>query len=120
MAILLKILVEAFGLNHQPLAAYSRSGIKRRSAASPNFSIGLVCFTCLGLGLCAEPGGAKAGHKSPGTDLFTGTNVVRIRLQISREGMAALRGAGWGGSSRLRAMRLIVSEYRAKMKVGFA
>ena len=46
----------------------------------------------------------------PEDDIFAGTNVLRIRILISRSGMAALRNTGWGNGQERPKVKAIVRE----------
>ena len=63
----------------------------------------------VGLG-AAAPDRAKGGKAAASEDLFSGTNVVRIQIEISRSGLALLRNAGWGNGQERPTAKVTVRE----------
>lgn len=56
---------------------------------------------------------AKAARPTANDDLFAGTNVVRIRIEIPRSGMATLRRTGWGNGQERPWVKATVREGNA-------
>lgn len=53
-----------------------------------------------GAGFAAEKSAKAKKSEPPETDLFNGSNVVRIAITLSNEGLSTLRRNGWGWNGR--------------------
>jgi spore coat protein CotH len=59
-----------------------------------------LCAVFCALTLPTPAGNHHRDSGSPGDDIFAGTNVLRIQIEIPRTGMEALRRTGWGNGER--------------------
>jgi spore coat protein H len=77
-------------------------------------SIGWLCCVAVGSGfiaLGAAGSDSRKGEKMAARDdLFSGTNVLRIQIEIPREGTAAMRNSGWGRGQQRTTVKATVKE----------
>src|SRR5262245_20715579 len=57
-------------------------------------------FAFLFLGALALSAAEPGKKKAPGSDIFEGTNIVRISITIPPEGLRTLQGYYWGNSAQ--------------------
>lgn len=86
----------------------------RRAPANrglPIWPLSLASISILAGGFAASvPGHAKEHKPAPLDDIFAGTNVLRIRIQIPAAGMSELRQSGWGNHSERPEVMATVKE----------
>jgi len=81
----------------------------------PRFQNGgiFLLLACLGLVLNAFAGSSSGNAKektAPPDDVFAGTNVLHIRIQISQAGLSQLRQTGWGNNRERPSVLATVKE----------
>jgi spore coat protein H len=71
----------------------------------------VACICSLPAAFGASSSAPSKEHKSaPADDIFAGTNVLQIKIQISKAGMDQLRQGGWGNNSERPAVLATVRE----------
>jgi spore coat protein CotH len=71
--------------------------------------VACICWlpAAVGASSSAHP---KEHNNAPADDIFAGTNVLHIQIQISQAGMNQLRHAGWGNNSERPVVLATVTE----------
>src|ERR1051325_1688258 len=91
--------------------------MKRFMAGVIGFGVRVGLLFCLVAGFSAEKPSdtaarAKKARKSPGSDIFEGTNSVRLDITIATDGMKTLQHYWWGNGNQKK------PEVKATIKEG--